>query len=213
MISAGQSGEGTRKNIDLYKYLPATLAFGRMMGDINATNRRTREYLSRLQTPLQQPWRFDRQVYGDYGALKYAENQAAQIRSQMNRPFTSNATLASLRQLEGERLAAEQQWKGFNADNQRIHETYEKSAAEQRANTERATQVANVNRGLLADAARTRAGIIAAADTANHNSLDAWLMNYVEKPIQEEANRRKAYQDYYDYISMGPMEYDPSTDP
>ncbi len=38
-------------------------------------------------------------------------------------------------------------------------------------------------------------------------------MNYIEKPIQEEANRRKAYQDYYDYISMGPMEYDPSTDP
>ena len=213
MIRAGQSGEGTRKGIDLYKYLPATLAFGRMMGDIDATNRRTKEYLSRLQVPLQQPWRFDRQVYGDYGTMKAEENQAAQIRSQMNRPFTSNAALASLRQLEGERLAAEQVMKGKLADNQMIHKTYEQSAAEQKENIKRATDVANVNRGLLADAARTRAGIIAAADTANHNSLDAWLMNYVEKPIQEEANRRKAYQDYYDYISMGPMEYDPSTDP
>jgi hypothetical protein len=44
----GDSGEGTRKQIDLYKYLPATLAFGRMLGDIDSTNRRTKEYLRRL---------------------------------------------------------------------------------------------------------------------------------------------------------------------
>jgi hypothetical protein len=130
----------------------------------------------------------------------------------MNRPTTSNAQLALLGRLEGERLASEQQWKGHVADNQMIHKTAEVSANEQKENVKRATDVANINRGLMAEDARTRAGIIAAADTANHNSLDAWLMNYIEKPIQEEAYKRKAYQDYYDYLSMGPMEYDFTND-
>lgn len=130
----------------------------------------------------------------------------------MNRPFTSNAALASLRQLEGERLAAEQRWKGFAADNQKIHETYEKSAAEQKANTERATTVANTNRALLASLARDKAGIWAAMRRKNHENFDNWLMGYVEKPIQEEAYRRKAYQDMYDQINIGPLQYDPSND-
>lgn len=212
-VLGGNSGVGTRKQIDLYKYLPATLAFGRMLGDIDATNRRTKRYLSQLQVPLQSPWQFHRQVYGDYGSLKYAEDQAAQIQSQMSRPQTSNATLSMLGRLEAAKLAAEQRWKGYLADNQMIHKTYEQSAAEEKENTKRRTDVANVNRGLLADAARTRAGILASADAANHNSLDAWLMNYVEKPIQEEAYKRQAYQDWYDYISMGPMEYDFTGDP
>jgi hypothetical protein len=93
-----------------------------------------------------------------------------------------------------------------------MHKTWEASAAEEKGNRERATQVANTNRTLMASLARDKAGIRAAAQAANQNSLDAWLMNYVEKPIQEEVNRRRAYQDYYDYISMGPMEYDFSTD-
>ena len=212
-VLGGNSGVGTRKQIDLYKYLPATLAFGRMLGDIDATNRRTRRYLSQLQVPLQSPWQFHRQVYGDYGSLKYAEDQAAQVQSQMNRPQTSNATLSMLGRLEAAKLAAEQRWKGYLADNQMIHKTYEQSAAEEKENTKRRTDIANVNRGLMAEDARTRAGILASADAANHNSLDSWLMNYVEKPIQEEAYKRQAYQDWYDYIAMGPMEYDFTGDP
>ena len=118
-----------------------------------------------------------------------------------------------LGRLEAARLAAEQRWKGYLADNQMIHKTYEQSAAEEKENAKRRTDVANVNRGLMAEDARTRAGILASADAANHNSLDSWLMNYVEKPIQEEAYKRQAYQDWYDYISMGPMEYDFTGDP
>ena len=204
---------GTRKPIDYKKYIPGLLALGRMIGDNEATRRRTEDWIRRLQVPLQQPWQFHRQVYGDYGALKYAENQAAQIRSQMNRPVTSNANLASLRQLEGERLAAEQKWKGFAADNQKIHETYEKSAAEQKGNIERATSVANTNRGLMASVARDKANALATADVAMRNNLDNWLMYYVEKPIQEEINRKKAYQDYYDYTKLGSLNYDFSNDP
>ena len=211
-VGSGDSAIGTRKQVDLYKYLPATLAFGRMLGDINATNRRTRDYLGRLQVPLQSPWQFHRQVYGDYGSMMAGKEQAAQIRSQLNSPFTSNANLATLRSLEAERLANEQIQKGRAADNEMIHRTYELSAAEQKENAKRRTDVANVNRGLMAKDAELRAGIIAAADAANHNSLDAWLMNYVEKPIQEEAYKRKAYQEWYDYASMGPMEYDFTND-
>ena len=203
---------GTRKPIDYKKYIPGLLALGRMIGDNEATRRRTEDWIRRLQVPLQQPWQFHRQVYGDYGALKYAENQAAQIRSQMNRPVTSNANLASLRQLEGERLAAEQKWKGFAADNQKIHETYEKSAAEQKGNIERATSVANTNRGLMASIARDKANALATADVAMRNNLDNWLMYYVEKPIQEEIDRKKAYQDYYDYTKLGSLNYDFSND-
>lgn len=211
-FDGGVDASGTARHTDYYQYLPTVLAGARMLGDINATNRRVRDYLGRLQVPLQQPWQFHRQVYGDYASLKEGENLAAQIRSNMNRPTTASSQLALLGRLEGERLASEQQWKGHIADNQMIHKTAEISANEQKENVKRATDVANTNRALMAEDARTRAGIIAAADTANHNSLDAWLMNYIEKPIQEEAYKRKAYQDYYDYLSMGPMEYDFTND-
>jgi hypothetical protein len=50
---AGASGEGTKSKFDYYKYLPAALAWSRMMGDINSTNRRTNEYINSLQAPLQ----------------------------------------------------------------------------------------------------------------------------------------------------------------
>lgn len=208
----GDSGEGTKSKLDWYKYLPAALAWGRMMGDINSTNRRTKEYIDSLQAPLQQAYRFDRLVHGDYGTMKSYENAGAKVRALMNRAQTSNATLATLRQLEGISKANEYTLKGQLADNEMMHKTWEASAAEEKGNRERATQVANTNRTLMASLARDKAGIRAAAQAANQNSLDAWLMNYVEKPIQEEVNRRRAYQDYYDYISMGPMEYDFSTD-
>ena len=203
---------GTRKPVDYKKYIPGLLALGRMVGDNEATRRRTEEWIRRLQTPLQSPYRHDRQVYGDYTTLKAAENQAAQIRSQMNRPVTSNAALASLRQLEGERLAAEQIFKGRAADNQMLHETYEKSNAEQKNNTIEANRVANINRGLMASTARDKANALATADVAMRNNLDNWLMYYVEKPIQEEIDRKKAYQDYYDYTKLGSLNYDFSND-
>lgn len=208
----GDSGEGTKSKLDWYKYLPAALAWGRMMGDINSTNRRTKEYIDSLQAPLQQAYRFDRLVHGDYGTMKSYENAGAKVRALMNKAQTSNASLATLRQLEGISKANEYTLKGQLADNEMMHKTWEASAAEEKGNRERATQVANTNRTLMASLARDKAGIRAAAQAANQNSLDAWLMNYVEKPIQEEVNRRRAYQDYYDYISMGPMEYDFSTD-
>jgi hypothetical protein len=94
-----------------------------------------------------------------------------------------------------------------------IRKTGELAAQEEKENLINATKTANANRALMAEDARYRAGVRAAADTAIHNNFDNWLMNYVEKPIQEEAYRRKAYQDYYNYLSMGPMEYDASTDP
>ena len=208
----GDNPAGTRKPIDYKKYIPGLLALGRMVGDNEATRRRTEEWIRRLQTPLQSPYRHDRQDYGAYTTLKAAENQAAQIRSQMNRPVTSNAALASLRQLEGERLAAEQIFKGRDADNQMLHETYEKSNAEQKNNTIEANRVANINRGLMASTARDKANALATADVAMRNNLDNWLMYYVEKPIQEEINRKKAYQDYYDYTKLGSLNYDFSND-
>jgi hypothetical protein len=94
-----------------------------------------------------------------------------------------------------------------------IRKTGELAAQEEKENLINATKTANANRALMAEDARYRAGVRAAADTAIHNNFDNWLMNYVEKPIQEEAYRRKAYQDYYNYLMMGPMEYDASTDP
>ena len=204
--------EGTYKPVDYKKYIPSLLALSRMIGDNEATRRRTEEWISKLQTPLQQPYRFDRQVYGDYTTLKAAENQAAQIRSQMNRPVTSNATLASLRSLEGERLAAEQVFKGRVADNQMIHDTYEKSAAEQKNNTIESNRVANLNRNLMASVARDKANARATADVAMRNNFDNWMKYYVEKPIQEEIDRKRAYQDYYDYTKLGSINYDFSND-
>jgi len=65
----------------------------------------------------------------------------------------------------------------------------------------------------MASIARDKANALATADVAMRNNLDNWLMYYVEKPIQEEINRKKAYQDYYDYTKLGSLNYDFSNDP
>jgi len=145
--------------------------------------------------------------------MKAAENAGAAIRSQMNRAQTSNASLASLRQLEGISKAREYELKGRLLDNEAIARSRERSAIEEKGNRERATATANTNRALLASTARDKANANAMADVAIQNNLDNWLMNYVEKPLQERINKRKAYQDYYDYASMGPMTYDFTDDP
>jgi hypothetical protein len=52
-FDGGADASGTARHIDYYQYLPTVLAGARMLGDIDATNRRVRDYLGRLQVPLQ----------------------------------------------------------------------------------------------------------------------------------------------------------------
>jgi hypothetical protein len=55
--------------------------------------------------------------------MKSYENAGAQVRAQMSRAQTSNATLATLRELEGISKANEYTLKGRLADNEMIHKT------------------------------------------------------------------------------------------
>ena len=65
----------------------------------------------------------------------------------------------------------------------------------------------------MASTARDKANALATADVAMRNNLDNWLMYYVEKPIQEEIDRKRAYQDYYNYTMLGSLNYDFTQDP
>lgn len=207
-------GQEIKPDNDLWeKITPSLIALQRLYGDINASNKRTKEYLNSLITPSLTPPRFDRQVYGDYALRKNYEDQGAQINSMANRATTSDAKLAFLQRLEGQNEANKLREKGKLADNERIKETAEASSRQAKENVFTSNQVANENRKLSADMARHKAETIAYTDAANRQSIDTYHQNYIEAPITQAIQEHRAYQDLFDNLQLQQnLDYDFDSD-
>ena len=89
---------------------------------------------------------FERNIYGDYGALSAYSNNAANINNRANKWLTSDPSLTAFRQLEGERLASDERAKGSLINSNRIKETMEASIAQDKQNMEWGVDTANENR-------------------------------------------------------------------
>lgn len=129
-----------------YKWLfPIASSTARFLETQN-TNKKMLEEAFKSRPLYFDPKQFNRTIYGDYGALSQAHDNAAQINTKTSVPISSDAGLQAARQLEGEKLANQERWKGFLANAQAIKQSTEQSLAQDKQNMEWRIDNSNENR-------------------------------------------------------------------
>lgn len=188
------------------------VSFLRLMNTLNSNRNQLKEQLQYLDAPMQTPYRFDRQVYGDYFAKKAGENQAAQIMSLANQPLTSSAKLAKLGQLQAALQADKIIENSNNIDNTKIEKTTELSNTATEGNIKRANETANKNRVLGSELLSKKAAILKDFRKANYKSVDSFLADSIERPLNDYFSRNRNLNRYAILNELQNSVYDPSQD-
>ena len=86
---------------------------------------------------------------GAFSDMQLKNRQGAEILSQSYRPFTSDASLAAARMLEGQKYANDLQYQGYLADDKEIKRTQDEALSRQENNMARRSYTANFNRASI----------------------------------------------------------------
>ena len=122
--------------------LPLSGSFARFV-NTEVGNKQLLNELLKLRPYYKDPKRFERNIYGNYGALSSHLNNAAKIITSATSPMYADPSLEAARANEGERLASEERTKGNLAYSQGIKDTMEKTIAQDLQNM--AWEVDNTN--------------------------------------------------------------------
>ena len=197
------------KNYKSNIFGPSTaLSFLRLLSTLNFNKQQMKDF--KVEVPFLSPKLMYRNVYGDYFAQKNAENQAAQIASQTNQPFTSNAKLAYLTQLQKSKQIHDIINEGFSADNKMIKATQEASIAALDKNITNSNEIANKNRALSAEAANKYNETKLNYNKGIQESVDGFLKG-LEYSLQNRENRNNQLEDIFIIKALN-EQYDPSED-
>ncbi len=162
-----------------------------------------------LDTPLLQTYERYSPVTGAFSEMQFRNRQAADVRRQASRPFTSDASLTLAGQLDANRQATDLEYQGFLADDKEIKRTKAEALARVEDNMARRTDVVNKNRAALVDTknrlAERNAEIKASRLGKDWASLDSFVGG-LEKEAKDkyELNKQflaqnRAYNEQYNY--------------
>lgn len=151
------------------------LGASRLAGSILSNNKISRIVRDSLQPKLHDTYELYSPVTGAFGEMQLRNRQGADVLSQSSKPFTSDASLASARMLEGQRLANELQYQGFLADDREIKRTQAEALQRQEGNIARRSALANENRDAIIANNQALAQLEASRIKQNWNSIDNYL--------------------------------------
>lgn len=172
------------------------LGAGRLAGSIWANNRIARTVRESLRPKLHDTYELYSPVTGAFGEMQLRNRQGAETLSQSYRPFTSDASLASARMLEGQRQANDLQYQGFLADNREIRRTQAEALQRQEGNIARRSALANKNRDAIIANNQAVAQLEASRIKQNWNSIDNYLQGVegrVRQRLVENRDRRNQF--------------------
>lgn len=104
---------------------PDLIGAGRLVASLHTNNRVANTIRPSLKPVLYNPINLHKPLTGDFAAMQNQNRLAAEIQSNASRPFTSDASLAAARQLEGQRIANDTRLKGSMIDNEAIKKSNE----------------------------------------------------------------------------------------
>lgn len=179
------------------------LEAGRLAGSIWANNRIARTVRDSLRPKLHDTYELYSPVTGAFGEMQLRNRQGAEILSQSYRPFTSDASLASARMLEGQRQANDLQYQGFLADDREIRRTQAEALQRHEGSIARHSALANKNRDAIIDNNQVVAQLEASKVKQNLNSVDNYSKEVTRRlrerlDYQEALRRRKELEDEHD---------------
>lgn len=187
------SGEGGNNFLNtIADYAPDLLGAGRLFASLRTNNRVANTIRPSLNPVLKDTYERYSPVTGAFSTRQFKNSQGAGVLSQSNRAFTSDASLAAARMLEGQRQANQLQTEGFLADDQEIKRTQQEALARQEDNMARRSKVANFNRASINQTNREIAQLEATRLKSNWRSLDNFLRGIEQRArVRADENRER----------------------
>ena len=155
--------------------MPDLTGVGRLFLSLH-TNRKIENILKNANRPyLINTYERYSPVTGAFSEMQLRNRQAADLRRQANRPFTSDSRLQLAGKLEADRQARDLEYQGFLADDKEIKRTQEAALARQEDNMARRSQVANINRKSILDKIKEDAQIEVSRRLSDYQGIDNFL--------------------------------------
>lgn len=154
---------------------PDLIGAGRLFGSLR-TNNKVAETVRKSLTPvLKNTYELYSPVTGAFSEMQLRNSQAADVRRQAARPFTSDASLQLAGALDANRQATNLERQGFLADDAEIKRTKAEALKRQEDNIARRSEVANFNRASINQTNRELAQLEGARLKQNWQSVDNFL--------------------------------------
>lgn len=166
---------------------PGLYSAGRLVGGLIANEHIYDEALKGIKPVLKQTYNTHRQVVGDEATKQGYYRRAAAGQTKAAQPFTSDADRQVAYMNEAKRIGDELRAQGDLADNQEIRRTSDESNQHQWANTQRATEVANVNLESINRANSLKHNLLAQKHAAQWSSIDNFLSELEYRKRQQLA--------------------------
>lgn len=185
---------------------PDLIGAGRLWASLHTNNKVYDTVLPSLKPVLKDTYERYSPVTGAFSARQLKNRQGADVLNQSHRPFTSDASLAAARMLEGQRQANQLQAEGFLADDQEIRRTQAEALARQEDNMARRSDVANFNRASINQTNRERAQLEATRLKFNWQSWDNFLQGFESRIRTRMDENRERANNFYDKLSANQAE-------
>lgn len=170
---------------------PDLIGTGRLFASLRTNNRVARTLDRSLRPVLKDTYERYSPITGAFSEMQFRNRQAADLRRQASRPFTSDASLQLAGQLEADRQARDLEYQGFLADDKEIKRTQEAALARQEDNMARRSEVSNFNRASINQTNREKAQLEATRLKRNWQSVDNYLQE-VEGRLRTDLAERRA---------------------
>ena len=171
---------------------PNLIGAVRLLGSLR-TNNKVAETVRKSLTPvLKNTHELYSPITGAFSEMQLRNSQAADIRRQAARPFTSDASLQLAGALDANRQATDLERQGFLADDAEIKRTKAEALRRQEDNVARRSEVANFNRASINQTNRELAQLEGARLKQNWQSVDNFLAGLEGRVRQRaEADRER----------------------
>ena len=170
---------------------PELIGIGRLSASLRTNNKVFKVLDKSLRPVLRNTYERYSPITGAFGEMQLKNRQAADLRRQASRPFTSDASLQLAGQLEADRQARDLEYQGFLADDKEIKRTQEAALARQEDNMARRSEVSNFNRASINQTNREKAQLEATRLRHNWQSVDNFLQG-VEGRLRTSLAERRA---------------------
>ncbi len=171
---------------------PDLIGAGRLFGSLRTNNKVADIVRKSISPVLQDTYELYSPVTGAFSEMQLRNSQAADVRRQAARPFTSDASLQLAGALDANRQAADLERQGFLADDAEIKRTKAEALRRQEDNIARRMSVANANRASINQANRELAQLEATRLKQNWLSVDNFLQGVESRArTKYEANKQR----------------------
>lgn len=178
------------------KYLPEGLSSARLWYSLRTNDRIAKLIKDAMRPKLHDTYELYSPVTGAFSEMQLRNQQAASAMSQTAKPFTSDASLASARMLEGKEYADQLQAQGFLADDNEIKRTAKEALLRVEDNIKRRSTVANSNRDNIIDYNIQKAQVEAAKQSKNWAGINTYLKENEARIRTNQATEQTRQKDF-----------------